>query len=71
MAGNAAEWVADWYAEGFTRGDTHNPQGPTAGRGKVIRGGGRFDSADRIAVTRRYYASPDTRAGDIGFRCAQ
>ena len=71
MAGNAAEWVEDWYAEGFARGDTRNPRGPSAGRAKVVRGGGRFDPAPRIAVTRRYYASPDQRSEDIGFRCAQ
>jgi formylglycine-generating enzyme required for sulfatase activity len=71
MAGNAAEWVADWYAEGFARSDRRNPRGPQAGSAKVIRGGGRFDAADRIAVTRRYYASPDHRSEEIGFRCAQ
>jgi formylglycine-generating enzyme required for sulfatase activity len=70
MAGNAAEWVADWYAEGFRRGDTRNPQGPPAGQSKVVRGGGRFDPGPRIAVTRRYHASPDQRLEDIGFRCA-
>jgi formylglycine-generating enzyme required for sulfatase activity len=71
MSGNAAEWVADWFAEGFPRGDTRNPQGPSSGRSKVIRGGGRFDPAERIAVTRRYHATPDQRSEDIGFRCAQ
>jgi formylglycine-generating enzyme required for sulfatase activity len=71
MAGNAAEWVADWYASGFARSDRHNPQGPSSGESKVIRGGDRFDSAERIAVTRRYYARPDHRSEEIGFRCAQ
>jgi hypothetical protein len=36
----------------------------------VIRGGDRFDAADRIAATRRYFASPDHRSEEIGFRCA-
>jgi formylglycine-generating enzyme required for sulfatase activity len=71
MAGNAAEWVADWYAAGFPRTDRHNPQGPPSGESRVIRGGGRFDSGDRIAATRRYYARPDHRSEEIGFRCAQ
>ena len=70
LAGNAAEWVADWYGESFLRSDTRNPQGPQKGNGKVIRGGGRFDAGDRIAATKRYFASPDHRSGDIGFRCA-
>jgi formylglycine-generating enzyme required for sulfatase activity len=70
MAGNAAEWVSDWYAESFPRGDTRNPHGPATGDKKVIRGGGRFDAGDRIAATRRYFASPDERLQDVGFRCA-
>jgi formylglycine-generating enzyme required for sulfatase activity len=71
MAGNAAEWVADWYAEGMARADTRNPQGPQTGKARVVRGGGRFDPGERMAATRRYYASPHQRSEDIGFRCAQ
>ena len=71
MAGNASEWVADWYAESFPRGETHNPQGPDGGDAKVVRGGGRFDAADRIASTRRYFANPGHRSEEIGFRCAR
>lgn len=70
LAGNAAEWVADWYSESFPSGDTYDPGGPDAGERKVIRGGGRFDGAEGIAATMRYFASPDTRGEDIGFRCA-
>jgi formylglycine-generating enzyme required for sulfatase activity len=66
-----SEWVADWYAESFPRADTRNPQGPQNGTTKVVRGGDRFDSPDRIAVTRRYFASPDHRSETIGFRCAR
>jgi formylglycine-generating enzyme required for sulfatase activity len=71
LAGNAAEWVADWHAEGFERGDVRDPKGPESGTRRVIRGGGRFDGAERIASAKRYYASPETRGEDIGFRCAR
>lgn len=71
LAGNAAEWVADWYAEGFARGDVRNPKGPASGTAKVIRGGGWTDPAPRLKSTRRMYASPDSRADDVGFRCAR
>ena len=71
MAGNASEWVADWHAESFARSDARNPQGPASGQAKVIRGGGRFDPADRIAATKRYFANPDQRLPDLGFRCAR
>jgi formylglycine-generating enzyme required for sulfatase activity len=70
LAGNASEWVADWYAEGFARGDVRNPKGPASGTGKVIRGGGWYDPPDRLKSSRRMYASPDNRAEDVGFRCA-
>ena len=71
LAGNAAEWVADWHADSFTHADARNPKGPDSGTARVIRGGGRFDPADRITATRRFHASPDTRSPDIGFRCAR
>jgi formylglycine-generating enzyme required for sulfatase activity len=70
LAGNAAEWVSDWYSEGFDGSNLLNPKGPASGEGKVIRGGGRFDPPERIMSTRRYFAMPENRAEDIGFRCA-
>lgn len=71
LAGNASEWVADWYAEGIDSGQTHNPKGAETGTAKVIRGGGWYDAAERILSTRRYFADPQQRSDDIGFRCAQ
>ena len=69
-AGNASEWVADWFSESFTTDDVYNPRGPVEGDKKVIRGGGRYDPAERLSAAARQYASPDTRGDDIGFRCA-
>lgn len=70
LAGNASEWAADWYAEALASTDVRNPTGPASGTAKVIRGGGWYDPADKLASARRYFASPDTRSDDIGFRCA-
>lgn len=70
LAGNAWEWVADWYAPGFSRAQAQNPKGPETGTSKVLRGGGWSDPAERITATKRMYASPEQRAEDIGFRCA-
>jgi formylglycine-generating enzyme required for sulfatase activity len=70
LAGNVSEWVADWYAEGFASSDVRDPQGPETGTGKVIRGGGWYDPPDRLMAAKRYFASPDQRSDDIGFRCA-
>ncbi len=71
MAGNAYEWVADWYASGFPVEDRRNPRGPPSGEARVLRGGGRFDQAERLLSTSRYKASPETRGMDIGFRCGR
>jgi formylglycine-generating enzyme required for sulfatase activity len=71
MAGNAAEWVADWYSESFSLDETFNPKGRAEGEKKVIRGGGRYDPGARLSAAARQYASPDTRGEDIGFRCAR
>jgi formylglycine-generating enzyme required for sulfatase activity len=69
MAGNAAEWVADWYSEGYE--SVRNPKGAERGDAKVIRGGSAIDPVERIATTHRMHAKPHTRLDDTGFRCAQ
>jgi len=71
LAGNVAEWVADWFTEGVSTTDLRNPKGLASGTARVIRGGGWHDPPDRIKSTRRMYAQPENRADDIGFRCAR
>jgi formylglycine-generating enzyme required for sulfatase activity len=71
LAGNAGEWVADWYSTSFPRGESQNPKGPDSGTAKVIRGGGWMDPADRITTTKRMYLNPNESLQDIGFRCAR
>jgi sulfatase modifying factor 1 len=71
LAGNASEWVSDWYSESFAVGDIRNPKGPDTGPGRVVRGSGRFDPPERLAATKRYQGKPDLRGEDIGFRCAR
>jgi formylglycine-generating enzyme required for sulfatase activity len=71
LAGNVSEWVADWYSESYARGDVRNPTGPAQGKGKVLRGGGWYDSAAALRSTKRFFVSPEDVSDDRGFRCAQ
>ena len=71
LAGNVSEWVADWFAESFSVDDVRNPKGPESGAGKVIRGGGWYDPAERLQASRRFYEQREQRSDDLGFRCAR
>ena len=70
LAGNVWEWVADWYSESFSSADKRNPRGPGSGTGKVLRGGGWYDSAEWLRSTKRMHANPEQRDASVGFRCA-
>lgn len=72
MAGNAAEWVADWFGiDYYAMMPDHNPHGPTTGRYKVVRGGSWRSSAELLRTATRSGALPDKRAATVGFRCAR
>jgi sulfatase modifying factor 1 len=76
MAGNASEWVADWYGRTYYEDSPEkNPTGPTEGERKIYRGGSWEDAPKRLRVTSRASAEPDfpIEANDltIGFRCVQ
>jgi hypothetical protein len=71
MAGNVAEWVADWYGPGYYLDSPQdNPIGPAAGQARVIRGGSYASNAEQITVYARDYAIPKDTAATLGFRCA-
>lgn len=71
MAGNAAEWVADWYdREYYQQSPEANPMGPASGDKRVIRGGSWADLPVALRVTSRVSAEPDYEDRTIGFRCA-
>ena len=71
MAGNAAEWVADWYdRDYYSKSPDKNPTGPPTGDKKVIRGGSWADLPVALRVSARMSAEPDFQDRTIGFRCA-
>jgi formylglycine-generating enzyme required for sulfatase activity len=71
MAGNAAEWVADWYdREYYQQSPENNPTGPANGEKRAIRGGSWADLPPALRVTARFSAEPEFEDRTIGFRCA-
>ena len=76
MAGNASEWVADWYDRTYyEESPGKNPKGPAKGERKVYRGGSWEDPPKRLRVTARASAEPnfpiDANDLTIGFRCVK
>ncbi|MBI5240384.1 MAG: formylglycine-generating enzyme family protein [Elusimicrobia bacterium] len=70
MGGNAAQWVADWYAEGYAGAATESPQGPPSGEMRVARGGSWSSPAPACRAASRDWFFPEGRAETIGLRCA-
>lgn len=72
MAGNAAEWVADWYdADYYKDAPFKIPKGPETGKFRVYRGGSWNDSPVNARVAKRFMAAPHQTSAVIGFRCAK
>ena len=58
MSGNVSEWCSDWYG-GYSTGAQTNPQGPSSGSRRVLRGGSWDDYASCCRVSYRDYYGPD------------
>jgi formylglycine-generating enzyme required for sulfatase activity len=72
MAGNVAEWVADWLDKGYyRRSPERNPQGPDAGQHRVLRGGSWNYYPFYLRTAARATNAPDYRLSNVGFRCAR
>lgn len=72
MAGNAAEWVDDWFGiDYYATMPDRNPRGAGQGRYKVVRGGSWKSAPVLLRTATRSGASPKQRAATIGFRCAK
>ena len=70
MAGNVCEWMADWYGRNYYRvSPAANPQGPTVGVERSVRGGSWQASAAYGMALSRSKDTPHTRGPAIGFRC--
>lgn len=72
MAGNVAEWVADWYgANYYETSALKNPAGPEGGLFRVVRGGSWSDLPKYLLTYGRSKLPPETRNSYTGFRCVR
>jgi formylglycine-generating enzyme required for sulfatase activity len=69
MHGNVGEWCQDWYGDYFP-GTAVDQAGPSAGTGKIVRGGSWFASAKNCRSASRFKWFPHSRGNlqVIGFR---
>ncbi len=68
LAGNAAEWVNDWYQCNLGSDPVTDPSGPAEGWLRVSRGGGWNSDAASLRGASRQAFFPNTSYADIGFR---
>jgi serine/threonine protein kinase/formylglycine-generating enzyme required for sulfatase activity len=72
MAGNAWEWVSDWYSSSYySRSPYKNPQGPDKGTEKVRKSGGIMDDFFKMRSANKGRMEPLDSNDETGFRCVK
>ncbi|XKL69471.1 hypothetical protein PGB90_007240 [Kerria lacca] len=73
IIGNVWEWTENWWSVKHYE-EKQNPAGPVKGTDKVKKGGSYMCHKDycyRYRCAARSQNTPDTTAGNVGFRCAK
>lgn len=72
VVGNVWEWCSDWFSRTYyTVSPVHDPPGSAAGTARVLRGGSFLCHASycrRYRLSARSSSTPDSSAGNVGFR---
>lgn len=67
MCGNVSEWCSDFHAN-FPVGSAEDPQGPTSGHFRLVRGGNYSEFVRGLKSSYRYKSLPEDSSVGIGFR---
>ncbi|MCY3018741.1 MAG: SUMF1/EgtB/PvdO family nonheme iron enzyme [Planctomycetota bacterium] len=71
MHGSVFEWCEDRGQKDYYKESPRNdPLGPTAGNGRLFRGGSWFDSSRHSRSAHREWGGPTFRSSELGFRPA-
>ena len=68
MHGNVFEWCQDWYWFYWSGGNVTDPQGPSSGSSRVLRGGSWGDNVSYCTSAFRNADGPSGRGNNYGFR---
>jgi formylglycine-generating enzyme required for sulfatase activity len=69
MSGNVCEWCSDWYGiDYYGKSESSDPQGPSSGRNRVIRGNAWNANPGILRTSFRLSTRPENRSDSIGFR---
>ncbi|MBQ5693357.1 MAG: SUMF1/EgtB/PvdO family nonheme iron enzyme [Alistipes sp.] len=69
MSGNVSEWCSDWYSSSsYSSSSQTNPQGPSSGSLRVLRGGSWYIDAGYCRVANRNHNYPRGTDSYYGFR---
>lgn len=72
MAGNVLEWTADWFGvDYYQQSPGENPQGPSSGTSRVMRGGSFNSTSLTMRTSYRAQANPTSGYNNLGIRCCK